>query len=301
MRSKEFGMTAGLANKFTKQAALGVFKKMCLIREFEENVKIAYDKKLIRCPIYLSLGQEAIPAAISMQYMHPVIFAQHRAHGTYLAFGGNVEKLIDELLHKPTGCAKGMGGSASIHDPSINMVGHDGLMGSQIPIAVGYAIGSGKNTLAIMGDASAEEDYVIAALGYASKKKAPVLFVCEDNNLSILTKVSVRRNWSIVDVAKAYKMPAAEITDDPWLIMHHVNELIKELPAFLNIHTTRNVWHAGIGSDGPPEWDRYALVKEELNKLGLTSEYQEIEQKTKDEISTLWKTKIGELQNANVR
>lgn len=168
------------------------------------------------------------------------------------------------------------------------MFGHSGLMGEQIPIAVGAALASRHPTLAICGDASVEEDYIYPSLGYAAKEKLPVLFVCEDNGLSILTPVAVRRNWSPVDVARAVGMPAVEITDDPWLIAHHAQQLAKDLPAFINIQTVRNLWHAGTGCDGPPEWDRYALVKEQMARLGLANEVELIERETADRASTIW-------------
>ena len=68
-------------------------------------------------------------------------------------------------------------------------------MGSQVPIAVGHCYKTQHPTIVYMGDASAEEDYVLGALGWASTKKIPILFIVEDNNLSILTEKKVRRNW----------------------------------------------------------------------------------------------------------
>ena len=77
----------------------------------------------------------------------PLIFGQHRCHSTYLTFGGDKGKLIDELLQRKTGCTKGMGGSASIHSKKINMFGHDGLMGSNGPIGVGACYATKKPTI----------------------------------------------------------------------------------------------------------------------------------------------------------
>ena len=68
------------------------------------------------------------------------------------------------------------------------MFGHDGLMGSNGPIGVGACFATKKPTIIFLGDAAAEEDYVLGALGWASLKKLPILFVIEDNNFSILTK-----------------------------------------------------------------------------------------------------------------
>lgn len=291
MRSKDFGAISGVSKEATKEESLEVFRKICLCRNFEENVKKAFDQGLIKMPIYLSLGQESIAAALSVVFHDAAIFAQHRAHDLYLSYGGSIEELVDELLHRSTGCAGGMGGSASIHSPKIGMFGHDGLMGTQIPIAVGYALGTGKKILGVVGDASAEEDYVHGAMAYAAHKKIPSLFVCVDNGLSILTKVEVRRNWNMVDVARAYGMEAIEITDDPWLIMHHVRKL--KLPAFMNIHTSRHLWHSGTGIDGAPEWDRFAITKEEFVGLGLLAEAEKIETDTKLFVDQIWEKQLS--------
>ena len=198
-----------------------------------------------------------------------------------------MRKLTDELLHRATGCARGMGGSASIHDPSIGMFGHSGLMGDQVPIAVGAALGSGRRALAVVGDASAEEDFVYGAMGFAATRKLPVLFVCEDNDLSILTRVSTRRSWSIVDVAQSLGIKGIDITDDPWLIAHHVKLLLRDLPAFINIRTCRHRWHAGTGSDGEPEWNRFEMIKDTLKKLGLSQEISTIELDVQKEVERL--------------
>ncbi|QQG45446.1 MAG: hypothetical protein HYW89_00715 [Candidatus Sungiibacteriota bacterium] len=290
MRSQDFGQISRLSESFSEDENLEVFRRICFIRYFELKVKEASDKKLIKAPIYLSVGQESVAAALSMVYQQPKIFGQHRCHDVYLAYGGDPVALRDELLHRPTGCAGGMGGSASIHSPKIGMVGHDGLLGTQVPIAVGYALGkdSKEKILSIMGDAALEEDYVMAATAFAAFKKAPILFICLDNNLSVLTEVKVRRHWTATDLAKAFKMSAVEITDDPWLIMRHTAELQQNLPALLNIHVVRHLWHNGTGCDGPPEWDRFQMVKEELARIGLKEKSENIEKKTEEEVALIW-------------
>jgi len=293
MRNENCGMIEGISEKFTTKETLEMFSKVCLCRYFELNVKQMHEDGLIKIPIYLSVGQEIATSALSVAFKNPHIFAQHRCHDIYLAFGGNAEALIDELLHRSTGCAKGMGGSASIHSPEINMFGHDGLLGSQIPIAVGYALGAQKKVLAILGDGAAEEGYVLAAMGYAATKKLPILFICNDNNLSILTEVRMRRSWKIADIANSFGIRSIEIADDPWLVMHYVKMFENTLPAFINIHSTRVFWHAGTGTDGEPVQDRFSLVKEEISRLGLQAEAKNIEQESKNRLEKLFKKIIA--------
>ena len=172
------------------------------------------------------------------------------------------------------------------------MFGHSGLMGDQVPIAVGAALASGKRTLAVFGDASAEEDYVQGAMAYAASKRSPVLFVCEDNDLSILTPVSTRRSWNVVDVARAYGMKALDIGDDPWLVAHHVSESLGELPALLNIRTCRQLWHAGTGTDDEPEWNRFALIKDQLRLQKFESAAEEIEAAARRSVKKTWQEQL---------
>ncbi|MBI2118325.1 MAG: hypothetical protein HYT97_01710 [Elusimicrobia bacterium] len=287
MRSPQLGIIDALPQTFSQTQTLEMFRKCCVNRHFEIETAKVYDTGVIKMPIYLSLGQEHIPAAISTVTKDFRIFAQHRGHSYYLSFGGDMRKLIDELLHRSSGCARGMGGSASIHDPKIGMYGHSGLMGDQVPVAVGMALGSRQRVLTVVGDASAEEDYVWSAMGYAATKKLPVLLVCEDNDLSILTHVSTRRSWSIVEIAKGLGMQAVDIADDPWLIAHHAARLLDRLPAVINIRTCRHRWHAGTGTDEEPEWNRFQLFKEEISKLGLKNEAKKIEDET---LELVWKT-----------
>ena len=291
-RSSQLGIISDLPREFPVSGSLEIFRKTCYNRQFEMELARVYDTGIIKMPIYLSLGQEHIPAAISAVTTDFLTFAQHRAHSYYLSFGGDTEELIDELLHRESGCANGMGGSASIHDPRIGMFGHSGLMGDQVPIAVGAALGSGKTVLTVVGDASGEEDYVYGAMGYAVTKGLPVLIVCEDNDLSILTHVSTRRSWSLADVALSLGMASVDITDDPWLIAHHVSSLLNDLPAFINIRTCRHRWHAGTGIDGEPEWNRFEMFKENLCTLGLQKEVDEIEQSTNEKVRNIWQTQL---------
>lgn len=246
-----------------------IYKKAKLCRAFELCAFNRLKSGDINIPTYLSAGQELITASISevckSKDIKPLLFGQHRGHSIYLSFGGSPTELIDELLGKSTGCARGMGGSASIHSPAIQMYGHDGLMGSNAPIGVGACFASREPTIVFLGDAAAEEDYALASLGWASTKNLPILFVIEDNNLSILTEKNMRRNWELDAVARGFNMEAYDITDDPVQIVQHCNKIF-DRPLLLNIRTNRKFWHAGAGIDGEV-FDRLKGldVQEEIN------------------------------------
>jgi acetoin:2,6-dichlorophenolindophenol oxidoreductase subunit alpha len=293
MRSANLGYIPGLAEDSSTDNSIDLFQRMCRTRFFEEQAYKASEAGYITCPVYLSSGQESISAAISTVLNKPYIFAQHRAHSVYLAFGGNIERLIDELLGLPTGCCGGMGGSPPIQDPDINMIGHEGLIGHQVPIAVGTALGKPDETVVcFLGDGAVEEDYIFGALGFAATHSLKILFVCEDNDLSVLTETQVRRNWEIVEIVKSLGIKAIDVADDPWVIQKVIKDMSSELPAFINCRTCRYYWHVGAGNDGPPEWDRYNLVKEKIEEMGLKEQLNQIEYETQTFMRDIWAERL---------
>lgn len=292
-RSPDLGRIPDLARSAPRERTLEMFRRMALTRAFEQRTLRAQAEKDVRALIYLSLGQEAVAAGVSMCARGARVLGQHRAHGTYLSFGGDIDTLIDELLGLPTGNCGGRGGSPTIHDREAGIIGHNGLIGDQVPVAVGVALADrSRPVVTFFGDGAAEEDYVLAAMGMAATHRLPVLFVCEDNNRSVLTPVETRRTWRVADVARGFGLEAADIADDPWLIDHWTGEFMARLPALINIHTCRDVWHVGIGNDGDAEWNRYELVRREIADLGLADEAARVETETRDYVDERWNARL---------
>ena len=274
-----------------KKFRLMTFRKASLCRHFENEVYKRVNEKIINFPVYLSAGQEYTPSSIAQLTQNkrhkPMLFGQHRGHSIYLSFGGNVVELIDELLGKKTGCTRGMGGSLSISSNKINMFGHEGLMGSNACMGVGACFASAKPTIVFLGDASVEEDYVLASLSWAAKKKLPILFVVEDNNYAVLTKKEDRRDWKAKDVAKAFKLDSYDIDDQPQKIFNVLKRNIFKKPIFINVHTKRLYWHAGAGKDEKVKGDRLSI---EMKYLGKKAE--EIDKKIKRKVEKLWQDRL---------
>jgi pyruvate dehydrogenase E1 component alpha subunit len=273
-----------------KDSALGIYQKMYFVRSFELQVATAHKKGLITIPFYLSIGQESIAATLSSFLPKGTpIFAQHRAHSYFLSFGGDPNHLRAELVSSNDIWSNGSGGSASISSVDINMFGHSGLMGDQVPIATGYALSTGIPTLAVVGDASVEEDYVMSSVGYAVKKKIPLLLVCEDNNLSILTEKSVRRNWEASEVARAYGAHGFDIDDNPKSIWGTLQKWNFQDVFVINVRTNRHFWHAGSGQDGVPNSDRLVQMRETLLSSITADSLSDLESKIDLEVEKLWR------------
>jgi TPP-dependent pyruvate/acetoin dehydrogenase alpha subunit len=257
-----------------------IFRKASLCRAFEQEAYRRVQDKTIKIPVYLSAGQEYTSATLAtyLESIDKQIFIQHRGHSTYLSFGGNIEELVYELLGDTRGCANGMGGSASIQCREKQIYGHDGLMGSHVPISTGMCYGNKKLTLCFIGDAAGEEDYSLTAIGWASTKNLPIWYIVEDNNLSILTEKKVRRNWELQDVAKSMNVSASGLPDDPLMIWNFIESHNMEKPMLLNVTTNRLFWHAGAGIDDPHTFDRHKIY---IDKFG-TDIVKEAEQRVKE-------------------
>lgn len=301
MRSQEFALIENGPALVGEDAALEIFRRICRTRFFEEGLVRAVKDGFVTAPVYLSAGQESIAAALSVALPRPIIFAQHRCHGVYLSYGGDPVKLRDELMGLPTGTSGGRAGSNCVqcHDDGVTMHGHHGLIGENVPLAVGYALASGDTTLAIFGDGAAEEDYVLSSLGFAATHRLPVLFVCEDNNLSILTTVDTRRSWKVSKVASSFGIGSEDLSDDPWTIYLKARELAKRTPALMNIYTCRANWHVGVGTDGPVEWDRFSEVKVTLSGAGLKDKALGIEDAERLSMEKVWEQ--GQLRRLSGR
>ena len=202
-------------------------------------------------------------------------------------------KLRDELLGLPNGSTGGIGGDPCHHfkTDKVLMVGHCGLVADQVPIAVGFALATREPVVCFGGDATPEEDVFWPALGWAVTKKLPILFVIENNNLSVLTTIRERRSWGAWEIAGAYKIPSGKLRfDDPWEIIDILAKWKDHLPVYLEVDTTRMYRHVGAGTDEPVAQDRMKVVKTTLlNKSEETRrETWRIEAAAVKEMADLW-------------
>jgi pyruvate dehydrogenase E1 component alpha subunit len=207
--------------------------------------------------------------------------------------------LAKELCGRTDGCGKGMTGSASLHIPNV-MFGHDGLLGSNAPIACGFAQATKRPTICILGDAACEEDYVLASFGYAVTHKLPIVFIVEDNGLSILTKTEVRRSWKIKNVADSFGMITQNYYDTDNLslefvpFMHACIQWAFECnaPTLLNIKVSRHRWHSGSGTDEEPVFNTMQLMLDRLKDQNSQFAIENV----KTHIDFIWKELYNDIK-----
>ena len=160
-----------------KKIILSLFSRLCLIRLFEERIIKEYPNQKIRCPVHLSIGQEAIAAASGLALKkNDISISYHRSHAHFLAKGGNPKKLFAELHGFKEGCSKGIGGSMHLIDLKNNFYGSTAIVSNSIPIGVGLAysikLAKKKNLVCIyIGDAALEEGTFFESINFCVLKK----------------------------------------------------------------------------------------------------------------------------------
>lgn len=178
---------------------LEAYRAMLRIRRVEEALADRYAEQQMRCPMHLCIGQEAIATGACMALRRDdVVYSNHRAHGHYLAKGGDLNAMVAELYGRTTGCCGGRGGSMHLIDQRVGFMGATPIVGGTVPLAVGAAWAArlqAKDSLgvAFFGDGCFEEGVVHESLNFASLHRLPVLFVCENNNFSVYTPLSERQ------------------------------------------------------------------------------------------------------------
>ena len=110
---------------------LELFKKIYRIRKVEEKISSTYSEWDMRCPVHLSIGQEAVAAGVCQNLeKNDKIISGHRCHSHFLAKGGNLNSMIAEIYGKKTGCAEGMGGSMHLQDEKAGIIMSIPIVGS---------------------------------------------------------------------------------------------------------------------------------------------------------------------------
>ena len=253
-----------------------LYKEIYRIREVGKKISLLYSEQEMRCPVHLSIGQEAVAVGICKNLKRSdQILSGHRPHAHYLAKGGNLKAMISELYGKETGCAKGKSGSMHLIDIKVGMMGAVPIVGSSIPIAAGFAWAnklknSKKVTTVFFGDGATEEGIFHESLDFACLHKLPILFVCENNFFSVYSHISKRQSKSrkICNIAnaagiKSLKLNGNNVED----VFKKSSKIINNIrngqgPFLLELDTYRFIEHCG------PNIDDHLMYrsKKELNK-----------------------------------
>ena len=294
------------ANPSTAEHLLDLYRMMARIRAFENAAEetsrggvavfgsTANTIALVRGPLHLSTGQEAVAAGVCANLARSdYLTSTHRGHGHTLAKGADSTRMMCELFGRAGGTNKGKGGSMHIADFAVGMLGANGVVAAGIPIAVGAAHsaklrGSSSIVACFFGDGAINRGPFLEGLNWARIFGLPVLFVCEDNRYSATTATDAMTAGAGA-AARAHSMDIpAETVDgnDVRAVDQAARELVARIrsgsgPQFLHALTYRVKGHVSVDQaayreqsevDGALESDPLKIAAARLEALGVAHE-----------------------------
>jgi len=255
-----------------------MLRGMLLIRHLENKWGEAYQRREIDgIPPSLGTGQEAVSVgACAALKPGDFVFTTHRGIGPQVAMGMDPARIMADLCYKATGYNKGK----SYHVTSIEqgVVGMGGIVGGQIPVAVGLALafklrGLKQVVVPFFGEGASNEGAFHEAANLAAIWKLPVVFLCENNMYAISLRfeefIPVR---SVAVRAKAYGMPGVTVDGNDVLSVYRaVNKAAERArrglgPSLIEAKTYRLVGHL---LDDPGYYRPKQEVEEQWSKCPI--------------------------------
>lgn len=306
-----------------RDTLLRLLRMMYRIRNFEERLQEFYDyrgfcaiaepedearssEELLTCvgydfastgaiggAVHLSIGQEAVSTGVCAHLRDDdSAVSSHRSHGHALAKGCDPRQMLAELMGRETGLCRGFGGSMHLFSVEHGFLGGNGIIGAQLPIALGPAFaaryrGTDQVSVAFFGDGAANQGATHEAMNLAGLWKLPVIFVCENNLYANSTpSVLSHANPEIAQRAVAYNMPGVAVDGQDVLAMYEAaGEAVDRArsgggPTLIEAKTYRFQGHCGVSAthQNPEECARWmerdplVLLERHLAAEGLASE-----------------------------
>ena len=252
-----------MVHPVTDQVDKALIRMMIRIRMVEEEIARRYVEQDMRCPTHLSIGQEAVPAALSLvAHFSDYAVSTHRGHAHYLGKGGSLRAMISEIYGRETGCSRGKGGSMHLIDTAVGFMGTSAIVGNSIPIGVGLGLSSkykrtSQISFVFFGEGATEEGVFYESVNFAALHQLPVIFVCENNLYSVYSPLHVRQpqNRDLVGVVSAMGIPSVRVDGNDYRLvfesLQSATESVRrgEGPRFMEYSTYRQLEHCGPNSD----------------------------------------------------
>jgi TPP-dependent pyruvate/acetoin dehydrogenase alpha subunit len=200
--------------KFTHEQLLKMYQLMVTIRRFENRLYQLFLQGLVPGTLHQYQGQEAVAVGVCTALQpDDIIFSTHRPVGHGIAKGMTLESIAAEIMGKADGCAGGKGGQMHLTDISVGMMPSNAIVGANIPIATGAALGfklrgEERVSISFFGDGAANIGAFHEGINLAAVKNAPVIFICENNQYAASTHISLTMKIeNIADRAESYGIP----------------------------------------------------------------------------------------------
>ncbi len=196
---------------YPRDFLLSLYRRMLLIRQFEDRVKSLFLEGIMPGTIHQCQGQEATAVGVCAALeSSDFITSTFRGHGHALAKGLTVQEMLDELFGASTGCCKGKGGSMHIGNFEKGMIPGIAIVAGGIPVATGMALAfkmqkTRQVVACFFGDGGVAEGAFHEAVNMAALWSVPVLLVCENNLYGASTRIDrVMKNTTVSDRAASY-------------------------------------------------------------------------------------------------
>ncbi len=232
-----------------------MYRRMVMIRLFEEQVNELYTRALMPGLAHLYAGEEAVAVGIC-EALRPddYITSTHRGHGHCLAKGASPDRMFAELLGKEAGYCRGKGGSMHIADPATGNLGANAIVGGSAGIATGAAfsskhLGTNQVTVCFFGEGALGQGVLYEVMNLASLWKLPVIYACENNLYNEYTHYSETTAGDLLARGRAFGLHAESVDgQDVRAAYASAKRLVErarkgEGPAFLLCSTYRYTGH----------------------------------------------------------
>jgi TPP-dependent pyruvate/acetoin dehydrogenase alpha subunit len=285
-----------------------IYRRMLLIRGFEELVQSLFLKGEVYGTTHLYSGQEAVATAIaSLLEERDRVAATYRGHGHALALGVDPQRLLDEMLARESGINGGRAGSMNVNSPGDRLIGSFGIVGGSIAAATGAALALKRTTggvaVAYFGDGAMNQGYVFECLNFCQVLKLPLLLVCENNGYGEYTPFRSVTAGEIRARAEVMEVPAETIDGmSVWTVREAAARALTHVregngPAFVEALTYRFVGHSRSdpGAYRPEgeleDWmgrDPIVVLRAQLEAEGVdAARLVELERESADELERM--------------
>jgi acetoin:2,6-dichlorophenolindophenol oxidoreductase subunit alpha len=232
-----------------------IYRRMVMIREFEEQVNELYTRALMPGLAHLYIGEEAVAVGICEALRNTdYITSTHRGHGHCLAKGAAPGRMFAELLGKESGYCRGKGGSMHIADPATGNLGANAIVGGSAGIATGAALsakrlGTGQVAVCFFGEGALGQGVLYEVMNLAALWKLPVIYVCENNMYNEYTHFSETTAGDMLERGTAFGVHAESVDgQDVRAVYITARRLVEHArkgggPAFLLCNTYRYHGH----------------------------------------------------------
>jgi TPP-dependent pyruvate/acetoin dehydrogenase alpha subunit len=238
----------------TLEAGLELYRRMRLIRRFEDTIQSLFQQGEVHGTTHLYSGQEAVAVGVaSVLGPDDRVAGTYRGHGHALALGVEPQGLLDEMLGRASGVCGGRAGSMNVIDLEHRLIGCFGIIGGSMAAATGAALAlqrTGGVAVAFFGDGTTNHGYFHECLNFAKVHGLPVLFVCENNLYGEFTPWEDVTAGQILSRPQALEIPAETIDgNDVWAVIEAARAAVERArggdgPQFLEARTYRFVGHS---------------------------------------------------------